>query len=260
MQNLLTIAGLQTELVWENSVENLKNFESKVASISPDVDLIVLPEMFSTGFTMQPKNVAETMSGISVLWMKDIAVKYDIALLGSLVIKENLCYYNRAVFVSSDGEISIYDKRHTFTLAGEGKIYTAGREVVIINYKGWKICPQICYDLRFPVWSRNVQNYDVLIYIANWPKTRITAWDTLLKARAIENMSYCFGINRVGVDKNNYKFSGHSSGFDFLGNQIASTKENEEDIFITSIDKQRMISTRDKLQFLNDKDNFTILP
>ena len=150
---------------------------------------------------------------------------------------ENGNYYNRSVFVLPSGEIETYDKKHTFTLAGEHKVYTAGTSKNIINYKGWKICPLICYDLRFPVWARNVENYDVLLYVANWPKPRVNAWDALLKPRAIENMSYCIGVNRVGLDANSHEYCGHSAAYDVLGAQITNITPSKEETEIVTLTK-----------------------
>ena len=240
MQYLLKVAGLQADLVWEQQEQNLTQFEAQIDALSNDIDLIVLPEMFSTGFTMSPKNVAETKDGDSVAWMKNIASKKDCAIMGSLVIIEDKNYYNRVIFAHPNGKIKTYDKRHSFTLSGEHLQYKCGTEKVIIEYRGWKICPQICYDLRFPVWSRNAEDYDLLVYMANWPKPRIAAWDTLLKARAIENMSYCVGVNRVGNDQNGYEFIGHTSAFDYLGNEVAATQENQVDFFETTFSKLEM--------------------
>ncbi|NEW80406.1 MAG: amidohydrolase, partial [Gelidibacter sp.] len=210
MQNL-KIAMLQAELVWHNVELNRKNFLEKINQIKEQVDLIILPEMFTTGFSMHPQKIGDTMNGETVNWMRKIASEKDTAIAGSVIIFENNNFYNRFLFVHPSGEINFYDKRHLFTLAGEDKVYESGKEKLIVNYKGWKICPLVCYDLRFPVWARNVEDYDLLIYVANWPKIRIAAWDTLLKARAIENMCYTVGVNRVGVDANNYEYNGHSA-------------------------------------------------
>ncbi|WP_298237696.1 amidohydrolase [uncultured Algibacter sp.] len=259
MQNLLNIALIQSDLVWENPELNRINFSKKIEAISNEVDIIVLPEMFTSGFTMNASQVAESMNGITVKWMLEQAVKTNAVITGSLVIKENNTYYNRLLFVEPSGYISTYNKRHTFTLVGENKVYTAGTEKVIINYKGWKICPLICYDLRFPVWARNVADYDVLIYVANWPKPRVTAWDALLKARAIENMSYCVGVNRVGKDGLNSTYSGHSVVYDVLGNTMTSFQPNKEQIEIVTLDKRHIETYRNKLKFLDDKDNFTLV-
>jgi omega-amidase len=254
----MKIALIQTSLTWENPSENRASLQEKFTSISQYVDLIVLPEMFTSGFTMNPEKVAETMQGETIYWLKELAKTKNCAIAGSLVIQENRNYFNRLVFVFPSGEIQHYDKKHLFTLAGEDKIYTSGTEKLIINYKGFKICPLICYDLRFPVFARNVEAYDVLIYVANWPKPRVNAWDILLKARAVENMSYVIGVNRVGTDNNNLEYVGHSQTVDFLGNYLQEPQETE-DVFIVELDRESMLETRKKLAFLNDKDSFTIL-
>ncbi|MFD2529609.1 MULTISPECIES: amidohydrolase [Polaribacter] len=258
MKNELKVTGIQADLYWENPTKNIAFFENKINNLDKDTDLVVLPEMFTTGFTMQPKNVAESMDGYSVSWMQEIAEKHQIAICGSLVIVENDKFYNRFVFVHPNKELETYNKRHSFTLAGENKVYTSGLERIIINYKGWKICPLICYDLRFPVWARNTDNYDLLLFMANWPVTRIKAWETLLKARAIENMSYVVGVNRTGKDASNYEYSGNSLIVDFLGEELSSLNNNEIGIVtsVITLDKQNII--RDKLGFLHDKDSFTI--
>lgn len=257
MQDQLKIAFIQTDLAWENPKKNRKNFSEKFKNIG-DPDVIVLPEMFSTGFTMHAQNVAETMEGKTVTWMQKKALKTGAAIVGSLIILENENYYNRLLFVEPTGTISTYDKRHTFTLAGEDKVFTSGSEKVIITYKGWKICPLVCYDLRFPVWARNVENYDALIYVANWPKARILAWDTLLKARAIENVCYVIGVNRIGVDASENEYSGNSAIYDVLGNAITSIKPNKEQIEIATLDRNHIHYYRNKLKFLHDKDAFTL--
>ena len=253
----MKIALLQTELSWENPIQNRIILEDKITSINEKVDLIVLPEMFTSGFTMNPKTVAETMDGATILWLKNQAKTKNCAITGSLVIEEKGNYFNRLIFVFPNGEIQKYDKRHLFTLAGEDKLYTAGTEKLIVDYKGFKICPLICYDLRFPVFSRNVEDYDLLIYVANWPKIRTNAWDILLKARAVENISYVIGVNRIGTDNNNLDYLGHSQAVDFLGNLLAPPQETEG-IFIVEIDPSAQQETRKKLNFLNDKDHFEI--
>ena len=259
MQNELKIVGIQADLVWENSTKNCAFFEEKINGLSKNTDLIVLPEMFTTGFTMHPEKIAEKMDGFSVSWMQKIASKKKIAICGSLVIEDHNKYYNRFVFVHPSGEIETYNKRHSFSLAGEDKVYTSGNEKLLIHYKGWKICPLICYDLRFPVWARNTENYDLLIYIANWPVARIKAWDTLLKARAIENMSYVIGVNRTGKDANNYRYSGNSLLIDYLGEELSSLAKNKVGIVSATIDKANQETIRKKLGFLNDMDSFNIV-
>lgn len=256
MKTILNVIGIQADLVWENPNENRKLFEQKITNLDNDVDLIILPEMFTSGFTMQPNSICESMNGKTMQWMQKMAKKKSSAILGSIVIKENKRYYNRLIFVYPSGELEFYDKKHTFTLAGEDKAYEAGSKKVIITYKGWKICPLICYDLRFPVWARNTEDYDLLIYVANWPITRVTAWSTLLKARAIENMSYVIGINRVGVDANNYQYSGNSSIVDYLGDKLALLPDNEQGNLAAKLDFNKQQLVRNKLGFLKDRDTF----
>lgn len=258
MQEELTVVIIQADLVWENPAQNRANFSKKINAVVDTIDLIILPEMFSTGFTMHPEKVYETMQGDTIAWMKEIAGKKKVAISGSLVIQENGNYYNRLIFVYPEGTVLTYDKRHTFTLAGEDKVYASGNEKLLINYKGWKICPMICYDLRFPVWARNVENYDLLIYVANWPKPRIAAWNALLKARAIENMCYCIGVNRVGFDANNYEYSGHSAVYDVLGTKISAIDPGVEQMETISLHKSHIKKYREKLQFLTDRDQFII--
>ncbi len=249
MSKSLTVALIQTNLVWENPSENRRVLDYKINAITRSVDLIILPEMFSSGFTMNAKAVAEPMDGITITWLKSVAKKSDAAIIGSIVISENDMFYNRLVCVEPSGAITSYDKHHTFTLAGEHKVYTAGTEKIIFKYNGWKICPLVCYDLRFPVWARNVEDYDVLVYVANWPKLRVNAWDALLKARAIENMAYCIGVNRVGLDGNDFEYSGHSATYDVLGHRMDTIPENEEAIEIVTLEKSRITENREKLGF-----------
>lgn len=259
MQDTLKIAFIQSDLAWENPKQNRDYFKEKIEAITSPVDLIILPEMFTTGFTMNAKEYAETMQDKSLHWMQKMAAFKNTALVGSIIIKEQNKFYNRLLFVYPDGNISTYDKRHTFTLAGEHEVFTAGNSKLIIDYKGWKICPLICYDLRFPVWARNVENYDVLIYVANWPKPRIHAWDTLLMARAIENMCYCIGVNRVGIDKLDNEYCGHSATYDILGNNITPIRPNKEHTEIVTLERNHINFYRNKLKFLTDKDNFSLL-
>ncbi|WP_299116223.1 amidohydrolase [uncultured Winogradskyella sp.] len=259
MKTDLKIALIQTDLVWESPEENRRNFHQKIESISDVVDIIVLPEMLSSGFTMNAISVAETMNGKTLTWLKELASKKNVAITGSLVISENNNFYNRSVFVHPHGKVDTYDKRHTFTLAGEHKTYTAGTTKTIIDYQGWKICPLVCYDLRFPVWARNTEDYDVLLYVANWPKPRINAWDALLKARAIENMSYCIGVNRVGKDANGHEYPGHSACYDVLGRKMSNLKAHQESIEVVTLEKTIIETYRNKLNFLNDRDSFTLL-
>ena len=210
---------IQAPLIWEKPEENLNYFENEILNL-PSTDLVVLPEMFTTGFSM---DVSQTDDGKPTLtWMKKMAKKHQFAICGSIKIKENKFFYNRLYFITPQEEVLFYNKRHLFSLANEDKVYTKGTQKVIVNYNHWKICLQICYDLRFPVFSRNVENYDLLIYVANWPITRINAWDALLKARAIENMCYTIGVNRTGIDANKISYNGHSQIVDYLGNYISN--------------------------------------
>jgi omega-amidase len=251
----MEVAIIQSSLYWENPRQNRNYFDEKINTINSD--LIVLPEMFTSGFTMNPVNVAETMQGETMMWLKSLAKAKKTAITGSLVIKENNNFYNRMVFVFPSGEIQFYDKKHLFTLAGEDKVYTSGSQKNIVAYLDWKICLQVCYDLRFPVFSRNSEDYDLLIYVASWPKIRTNAWDALLKARAIENMCYAIGVNRIGEDNNGYQYIGHSQVIDFLGNYIVEPVESESILF-AELNKEKMLQTRQKLGFLNDRDAFEI--
>lgn len=252
----MKITLIQQPLIWENPKANRDNFTEKINTIAA-TDVIVLPEMFATGFTMQPKKVAETTNGASVQWMQEVALQKNCAVTGSLAIKEDGKYYNRLFFVYPNGTYKTYNKRHLFTLAGEEEHYTAGRDKLVLEYKGWKICPLICYDLRFPVFARNTEDYDLLLYVANWPKIRIAAWDALLRARAIENMCYTIGVNRVGEDNSGYPHNGHSQVVDAVGNYTMQPKENEG-VFSVTLDKELQDKARTKFGFLNDRDSFTL--
>lgn len=250
-------ALLQSNLIWENPQANRDHFSEQIIAITEDLEIIVLPEMFSSGFTMNPESVAETMQGDTIFWMKMMAQNKNCAIMGSVVIVENDQYYNRLIFVYPSGTIQTYDKRHLFSLAGEDKAFRRGTEKLIIDYNGFKICPLICYDLRFPVFSRNAEDYDLLVYVANWPKARIQAWDVLLQARAIENISYVIGVNRVGADGNGHEYIGHSQAFDPLGNAMIESCENEAVLFV-EIEKKNLQEVRQKFAFLNDRDTFTV--
>jgi omega-amidase len=253
----MKIALVQSSLYWEDPEKNRTAFELKINLIAEKVDLIVLPEMVTTGFTMKPDSVAETMEGVTVNWLISLAKAKNVAITGSLVITENGNFYNRLVFVFPSGDIQFYDKRHLFTLAGEDRVYASGTHKLIVDYKGWKICPLICYDLRFPVFARNVEDYDVLIYVANWPKTRINAWDALLKARAIENMSYTVGVNRIGEDDNGHQYNGHTQAINYLGDYIMEPIETKG-VFIVELNKAELLLARKKFNFLNDQDTFIL--
>ncbi|NNL16072.1 MAG: amidohydrolase [Flavobacteriaceae bacterium] len=258
MQNKFKVALIQSQIVWENAEQNRIKFKAKINAIKENVDLVILPELFSTGFSMNPEPIAESMEGETIKWMKRLASEKQSAITGSIVIKDDNNYYNRLLFVHPSGEINIYDKKHTFTFAGEDKAFASGNKKLIVIYKGWKICPLVCYDLRFPVWSRNLEDYDVLLYTANWPTPRMVAWNTLLKARAIENMSYCIGVNRVGSDNLGNEFSGYSGAYDVMGEKISTIQPNKEQTEVVVLDKNHIKSNREKFQFLNDRDSFTL--
>jgi predicted amidohydrolase len=257
MTETLKIALIQSSLVWEDPEKNRNEFSKKINALSSDVDLIILPEMFTTGFTMQPENIPIEEGSLTVEWMQNLAQKKDAAIMGSIVFQEGGDHYNRLFFVRPNGAFEKYDKRHTFTLAGEDKVYRSGTEKLILTYKGFRICPLICYDLRFPVWARNTEDYDVLVYVANWPTPRISAWNTLLKARAIENMVYAIGVNRIGSDEVGHQYPGNSGVYDCLGKQLVFS-EKEENRQVT-ISKAHISNTRNKLKFLQDRDNFNLL-
>lgn len=254
----LSISIIQTKLLWEDKEGNLEHFQGKIERIDTATDIIILPEMFTTGFLMNPKPFAEKMTGQTVSWMKEMAQKSAAAIAGSIIIEEDGKYLNRFLFVKPDGGLQYYDKRHLFAMAGENKFYKQGTANTIINYKGWKIMPQICYDLRFPVWSRNTNAYDLLIYVANWPEKRIAHWDALLKARAIENQAFVVGVNRIGKDDNNYQYSGNSAVYSPLGEQFSKTKPNEDTVENISLNREFVQNTRKSLPFLSDKDIFQI--
>ena len=270
----LTITTLQTNLVWENKNANLQLLGKKINGLQEKTEIVVLPEMFSTGFSMQPKLFAETMEGETVQWMKEISSSNKIILTGSLIIEENDQFYNRLIWMLPNGEFGYYDKRHLFGLAQEDKYYTAGNKRLIASVKGWKINLQICYDLRFPLWARNRivpiekpmeeepqtspdtrPEFDVLLYVANWPERRSHAWKTLLCARAIENQCYVVGVNRVGVDGNNVSHSGNSLVIDPLG-EVLYHMADEEDIFTITLQKEWLNDVRKKFPFWKDADDF----
>ncbi len=259
MEKILKITTIQTHLFWEDIQKNLINFELKIKNIDQSTDVIVLPEMFTTGFSMNPGKFAESMDGKIMNWMKRMALDRDALILGSTIINDENKYVNRLLAVFPDGKVDYYDKRHLFAMAGEHEEYTAGEKRLIINYKGWRINPLICYDLRFPVWSRNLGDYDVQIYVANWPEKRSFHWNILLQARAIENQSYVVGVNRIGEDGNGYAHSGDTCVFDPLGVRISFTNPNEDKIETVILNKGVLEKVRKSLPFMQDGDKFTIV-
>ena len=260
----LTITGIQTILNWENPAANRNMFEEKIKDIKEKTEIIILPETFSTGFSMKPKELTETMEGETIKWMKRIASEKKSIITGSVIIQENENYFNRLIWMLPNGQSGLYDKRHLFAYAGENAEFTSGTKRLIASVKGWKIHLLVCYDLRFPVWARQqtqegVPEYDLLIYVANWPERRNHAWKTLLQARAIENQCYVVGVNRVGKDGNDVYHSGDSMVVDPMG-EILYTKAHEEDMFTIPLQKQKLEEVRAKLPFWKDGDNFMIQP
>ncbi len=253
----LRITLVQANQIWEDKQANLNHFEQLIAEV--ETDLLVFPEMFHTGFSMNPEKLAESMTDSQGLsWLKRIAAEKNAACYTSLIIEENNCYFNRGVFVEPSGKTTIYDKRKRFALAGEDLVFSAGKSSTIVDYNGWKINLQICYDLRFPEICRNeikdeTALYDVLIYVANWPERRKHHWNSLLIARAIENQCIVIGVNRVGTDANSLSYSGNSIVINALGEITAAANENEEHIVTSFISKNSLLETREKLPFLKDK-------
>jgi omega-amidase len=225
----LRVTLVQTELAWHDPTTNRRMLDEKLRPLVGATDIVVLPEMFTTGFTMAPEQAAEVVNGPSIEWMHNIARTLDAVVVGSIATRDGARFYNRLTWMRPDGSNIAYDKRHLFRMAREHQHYAAGMQRIVVELKGWRICPLICYDLRFPVWSRNRyrerQDFDVLIYVANWPSRRRYAWQTLLKARAIENLSYCIGVNRVGADGSGVEHSGDSTALDFLGMPMLSESE-----------------------------------
>ncbi len=246
---------LQSTILWQQPKANLLKFEREIEAIS-NSDLIILPELFNTGFCFDT-HLAETMDGTTVQWMQKMAKKSQCALMGSIMIIENDAIYNRMLLVTPTGEIQHYDKLHLFAYGNEDKYFKKGTKIVIFELNGWRIKPIICYDLRFPVAARNTESYDILICVANWPNTRVDAWDTLLKARAIENQSYTIGVNRVGIDANNLTYIGHSNGYDPLGKPLLETTENETTQHLI-LEKETIQTIRKKFPFLDDRDEFIL--
>lgn len=252
----LKITIVQADIVWENPKANREKYLQMLLGIEA-TDLIILPEMFTTGFSMQPEKLKESMDGETVAWMRNLAQEKKAAVVGSLIIEENEDMFNRALWVFPDGAIKIYDKRHLYTMGQEHLHYTPGKTKTIVEYKGWKFCPQICYDLRFPVFARNLEDYDVLFYMANWPSPRHHVWKNLLISRAIENQSYCFGINRVGEDGMGLNYLGDSCLVSPKG--MAVFMGRKEGVKNFSISHDNLHLFRDKFPLLHDRDSFHIL-
>jgi omega-amidase len=256
----MRVSIIQTALTWEQPEKNREMLGSKMASLKGKTDLIVLPEMFTSGFSMSTKALAETMDGPTVRWMQEQAAHTGAAIVGSFICAEKSSFYNRLVWAAPEGRMFYYDKRHLFTLAGEHKFFTPGYQRIIIEWKGFRICPLICYDLRFPVWSRNqaVDGFDLLIYVANWPNRRSAHWKALLAARAIENQSFVVGVNVVGKDGNGLEYSGDSTIVDFSGQQIVQISDRE-DVFTAELLVDELRNYRQQLPFLDDSDIFKLI-
>ncbi len=253
----LHISIIQSSLHWENRAANLTLFSEKINAIREPTDLIILPEMFTTGFSMQPEKFAESMDGEAVKWMANMASVKNAVLCGSLMMSDGNQYFNRLVWMQPDGTNSYYDKRHLFGLGDENQHYTAGSQKILVEWKGWRILPLICYDLRFPVWARNTESYDVLLYVANWPERRINAWKTLLEARAIENQCYVIGVNRVGNSGPDIRYTGESSLIDPVG-EVLFRESNHEVVRTATLSANQLAKTREALPFLKDRDSFEI--
>lgn len=255
--NNLTIAYIQSNLVWENSEANLINFEKYFNDVGK-ADIVILPEMFNTGFTMDVSSHAQLPNDIVVQWMKEQSTLHNFAIMGSLIINDKGNFFNRLITAYPDGNSDWYDKRHLFRMGKEHENFSSGSQIKIFEYLKWRIRPLICYDLRFPVWSRNINNYDLLVYVANWPAARRNVWNTLLKARAIENQCYVVGVNRVGEDGMNIKYTGDSMIIDPKGNIISELPENDEGIGIATISMDELLDFRYKFPVGFDADNFTL--
>jgi predicted amidohydrolase len=251
------IALVQQDIVWENISANMQVVQEIFEKLQSRVDLVVLPEMFLTGFSMNVNKIAISMNSPEVFWLQDLASKYDLAIIGSLAIKEYKKIFNRALFVKPEGEIACYDKRHLFRMGGEEKCYNSGDQRVVVTHKGIRILPQICYDLRFPVWSRNQNDYDLMVYMANWPSSRHQVWDVLLHARAIENQCYVIGVNRIGKG-GDIQYKGGSMAINFKGNDLLDMSNKINDIAYVNIDTDELYQFRNKFPAYVDADNFTI--
>jgi predicted amidohydrolase len=259
MQNTLHISCIQTNLIWEDAEQNLKQFEKYFSQLPESTELVILPEMFSTGFSMKTEKLAEKMNGRSFVWLKEQASKINKIILGSLIIKEQERYYNRLFVMFPDGNYEYYDKRHLFRMGNEHKHYSAGKKRLVFNYKNWRICPLTCYDLRFPVWSRNQNDYDMLIYIANWPESRREVWKKLLLARAIENQVYLAAVNRVGEDGEGLSYAGDTMIINPRGEIMVETKEHTQQIIHADLSLDDLNKFRNKFPVALDADEFKIL-
>jgi omega-amidase len=254
----MKVSLIQPNTIWEKKTENLRQLESLILPLFNNTDLVVLPEMFSTGFSMNPQSLSEPPGKDTFEWMKNMAVKGDFGLCGSYMVSEDNQIYNRFVFVSPEDEVWQYDKRHLFSMAGEQKFFSAGKERVTFRFRNFRITPFICYDLRFPVWSRNRNDTDLIIYSANWPVARKTAWTTLIRARAIENQCFVAGVNRIGTDGNGFLYSGESMLINPYGEIIINAGSEQAGSVTAEISMNELSEFRKKYPFLNDADDFTL--
>ena len=253
----LKLALIQSDIYWQRKDANLAMFEEKIWQVTEPVDIIMLPEMFQTGFTMEHEGLSEPMNLTTFKWMKQMAAQKQAVVTGSYIVKEKGEVFNRLIWMQPDGEFRTYDKRHLFRMAEEDQFYAMGQDRIVVEWKGWKICPLICYDLRFPVWARNRNlEYDLLLYVANWPAVRVSAWDALLKARAIENVSYSIGLNRVGEDGKGIAYNGHSGAYSAKG-EVLAFSESEEIIYVT-LSRQDLDNFRVKFPAHLDADAFEL--
>jgi len=254
----ISIATIQSPLHWHDAQANRNMFAKRLQEIKEDVDIIVLPEMFTTGFSMSASTLAEKMDGPSINWLQEMAAKMSAVITGSLIIEEGSHYYNRLIWMRPDGTYDHYDKRHLFAMAGEHEHFTAGTERLIVSYEGWRICPLVCYDLRFPAWARNQDEYDVLIYMANWPDKRARDWKTLIRARAIENQAYTIAVNRIGTDGNGHNYNGDSCVIDAGWDYDLYDAGDREEIQVTRLSYEHLMEVRGRLPFLKDRDKVEV--
>lgn len=253
----LTVSLVQTDLLWEQPAANRERLEVQLRMMKDKQHIIVLPETFTTGFSMQAAALAESMDGPTVNWMKALAAELRCIIAGSVIISDEGSYHNRLLWVLPNGTVACYNKRHLFSYAGEDAAFTPGQKRMIAQVNGWKICLQICYDLRFPVWSRNTDDYDLLLYVANWPEQRNYVWENLLQARSIENMCFTIGVNRVGSDGKGHNYIGNSRIYDPLGRQVADAGNNET-IITYALKHTDLAAAREKFPFLKDRDSFIL--
>ncbi len=254
----LRLALIQPDLHWHDAPANRDTLGTAVAKLPDEIRLAVLPEMFTSGFTMQPESIAEDPHGPTLEWMRHMAKSYDLTLTGSYVVRESGHYFNRLIWMPPDGKFGSYDKRHLFRMAGEHRHYAPGRERRVFMLDGWRVCPLICYDLRFPVFSRGIDEYDLLLYVANWPAARRSAWHTLLPARAVENLCYVAGVNRTGTDGNGIEYVGGSGVWNYLGQALAEA-DDQPCTITTTLDGDALLRYRQKFPAHHDADRFQLL-